>query len=206
MRRVPDVIQPASSGRAKCRGCGVTIKTGELRFGESAPNPYAEGETLAYYHLRCAACFRPEKFLPCLQAQDPAQIREFDELQATAEVGIAHPRLVRLQRAERAASARAKCRHCHEPQEKGSWRLALHVFEDGRFSPMGTLHVTCAPAYFGTRDLAERIRTLTPDLDAASLAEIEQQLAQAAAPDLEQGPGVARARDAEDAKDEASNG
>ena len=42
---MPHVIEPAPTGRAKCRGCGEKIGAGELRFGESLPNPFAEGES-----------------------------------------------------------------------------------------------------------------------------------------------------------------
>jgi len=44
---MPDVLQPAPTGRAKCRGCAKPMTKGELRFGESVANPFAEGETLA---------------------------------------------------------------------------------------------------------------------------------------------------------------
>ena len=199
---VSDIIERAKTGRAKCRGCGVGIASGELRFGEAWPNAYGEGEALTYYHLRCAACFRPEKFLPCFQASEHAGSADADWLTQAAEAGVQHPRLPRLVRAERAASGRARCRHCQELQEKGSLRLALHIFEEGRFSPAGTVHVACAPAYFGTKDLVERLKRLTPELDAALAAEVEQQIAQAPEPDptsgSDEGPSVARVREADD--------
>ena len=56
---MPHVIETASSGRAKCRGCGEKIAAGELRFGERLPNPFAEGETTHWFHLECAAFKRP---------------------------------------------------------------------------------------------------------------------------------------------------
>jgi hypothetical protein len=168
---VADVIQPASSGRSKCRGCGRGIASGELRFGESLPNAYAEGEALYWFHLGCAACMRPEKLLPALVA-DESEISERAWLIETAEFGVAHRRLPRLAHAERAASGRARCRACHEPVEKGHWRFALQMFEEGRFSPIGTIHVECAEAYFGTIEILDRVQRLTPDLDAAAVAEI----------------------------------
>lgn len=166
-----DVIQPASSGRSKCRGCGRAIAAAELRFGESLPNAYAEGEALYWFHLACAACMRPEKLLPALSASED-QIPERDWLSKTAEFGEAHRRLPRLAHAERAASGRARCRACHEPVEKGHWRFALQMFEEGRFSPIGTIHVECAAAYFGTIEILDRVQRLTPDLDATALTEI----------------------------------
>ncbi len=191
VRIVPDVIQPSPTGRAKCRGCGSAIAAAELRFGESLPNPYGEGETFSYYHLRCAACFRPEKCLECWSS-NPVATEEADWLERAARFGVEHPRVVRLLRAERAASARARCRQCHEVQEKGSWRLALHLLEEGRFTPIGTLHVSCALAYFGTTDLLERIERLSPGLEPGASHELAELLAKSA-----DGPGVVRAREPE---------
>lgn len=169
--RVADQIQPASSGRSKCRGCGRAIAAGELRFGESLPNAYGEGEALFWCHLVCAACMRPEKFLPVLEACE-SDISERAWLGAAATFGVAHRRLPRLSHVERAASGRARCRLCHEPVDKGAWRFALQMFEEGRFSPIGTIHVECAQAYFGTIDVLERLQRLQPDLDAAAVDEI----------------------------------
>lgn len=167
-----DLIQQASSGRSKCRGCGRSIATGELRFGESLPNAYGEGEALYWFHLLCAACMRPEKFLPVLEAL-PDEVPERAWLQDAATFGLTHRRLPRLLRAERAASGRAHCRACHESIDKGSWRLSLQMFEEGRFSPIGTIHVDCAAAYFGTTELAPRLRRLAPELEPNDLLEIE---------------------------------
>lgn len=173
---MPDAISPAKSGRAKCRGCSRAIAAGELRFAESAPNPYAEGETLYFYHLLCAACFRPERFGATLEAyaEPPDGV---DRLRALLEQGLAHPRLVRLLRAERAPSGRAHCRSCRELIDKGAWRIALHIYEEGRFAPIGSIHVACAPTYFETADVIERLHQLTPDLDPAALAELTALLA-----------------------------
>lgn len=173
MAAVPDVIQRASSGRAKCRGCGQAIAKGELRFGESLANAYAEGEALYWFHLYCASAMRPEKLLPVLE-QSTESIAERDELRHTAELGIAHPRLSRLSKAERAPSGRAHCRCCRELIEKGEWRLSLQIFEESRFAPMGSIHLGCSEAYFGTAQILERIQRLTPGLgddDVRSLVE-----------------------------------
>lgn len=192
---VPDLIQKASSGRAKCRGCGQTIAAGELRFGESLPNAYGEGEAMHWFHLVCATCMRPEKVLPVLDASAD-EVPERAWLHATATFGVAHHRLPRLARAERAASGRARCRSCQEPVDKGSWRFALHMFEEGRFSPIGTIHAECAQAYFGTIEILERIERLTPGLDAAALGEIAGLLRtpRPAAPAEDEGstPGLAK--------------
>ena len=171
---MPDVLLPATSGRAKCRGCGRAIKTGELRFGESLPNPYAEGETLYWFHPTCGACMRPEKFLPALKSA--VGVPDRDWLERAAESGLAHHRLVRLAHAERSKSGKARCRSCREPIDGGVMRFALCIFEEGRMSPIGFLHVECANAYFGTTDLLDRVEKLSPDLDAAALSEVAERL------------------------------
>src|SRR4051812_24074087 len=108
------VIERASSGRAKCRGCGQGIAKGEERFGEALPNAYGEGESLFWFHLRCAACCRPESLLAFLEQGQATLPEGSAELSALAREGVAQPRLSRILRAERASSGRARCRHCRE--------------------------------------------------------------------------------------------
>jgi hypothetical protein len=59
------------------------------------------------------------------------------------------------------------------------------MFEEGRPSPIGTIHVSCAQAYFGTSDVLSRAQRLTPDLSEADLADLQKALA-------EQRPGLAK--------------
>jgi hypothetical protein len=159
---MPDTIALAPSARSKCRGCGQSIEKGALRFGEADVNPFGEGETQRWFHLECAALRRPERFGPALQAT--ADVPERERLGELVNEGIAHPRLVRIAGGERAPSGRAHCRHCRELIEKGALRIALEIWEDGRFSPMGSIHVKCAPSYFGTRELMPRVERSSPDL------------------------------------------
>ena len=189
MRAVPDSIQAAPTGRAKCKGCGNAITKGELRFGETGPNSYGEGEATSWFHLSCAALMRPEKALPVLEVE-AGEVPERDWLLRTARVGTEHPRLARLVRAEKASSGRAHCRSCHELIAKGDWRFVLQMFEDGRPSPIGTIHANCAEAYFGTADVRERVERLTPSLS----AEERESLARALS---EQRPGLAKTQGSE---------
>jgi hypothetical protein len=162
---MPDVLSPAPTARSKCRGCGRTIEKGAIRFGEAEANPFGEGETQRWFHLECAALKRPERFGPALDAA--SDVPERDTLHALVQSGLEHPRLVRILRAERAPSARAHCRHCRELIEKGALRIALEIWEDGRFSPMGSIHASCAPSYFETRELMPRIERTSPELPSA---------------------------------------
>lgn len=150
---------------------------GDLRFGEAAENPYGEGESTLWFHLGCASCSRPEKFAPMLESPAvPESQRE--DLGTLTSAGLAHPRLARIARAERASSGRAHCRHCRQTIAKDAFRIALHMMENGRMAPIGSIHAECTAGYFGTRETVfRRIRLTTPDLDESDLAEIEQELA-----------------------------
>ena len=204
MRLVPDSIQPAPTGRAKCRGCGSVIAKGELRFGETGPNSFGEGEATSWFHLACAALMRPEKLQPVLEAsgdEPPEQPPERAWLLETARLGLEHHRLPRMVRVERASSGRAHCRSCRELIGKGDWRFALQMFEEGRPTPIGTIHASCAQAYFGTADVLARAQRLTPDLSEADIADLNKALS-------EQRPGLAKTQgsDSEDDSKAGSGG
>lgn len=97
----------------------------------------------------------------------PAELEDPEELRALAELGRDHHRLARVERVERAPSGRARCRECKELIAKGDYRIALTIWEEGRFSPMGFVHVRCAAAYFGTlTSIDERIRAAPGPLGA----------------------------------------
>ena len=173
IRAVPHVIEAASSGRAKCRGCDQKIAKDDLRFGERQPNAFGDGEMTLWFHLKCAAYKRPEAFLDCAAANPAAAP---DELAAAARFGIEHRRVPRIHGAERAPTARARCRHCKELIDKGAWRIGVVFFEDYRFSPGGFIHASCARAYFETTAVLDRVAHFSPALDRAALAEIAQAL------------------------------
>jgi ribosomal protein L37AE/L43A len=176
-----DRLEAAASGRAQCRACGVKIPKGALRFGEELPNAYGEGDVASVYwfHPSCAALRRPEKIAPLLresESEAAAALADREQLLAQAEVGAAHPKLERLAGAERAASGRARCRHCQQAIAGGAWRLRLSTFADsGFFEPLGFVHAGCARDYFEVPEvglLIERIGQISPDLDRAALDEI----------------------------------
>jgi hypothetical protein len=166
------VIEPASSGRAKCRGCGERIAAGELRFGERLPNPFAEGEMTQWFHVECAALKRPEPFLETLGERTEA-LPDRERLESEARSGVIHRRLPRVNGAERAPSGRAQCRSCRATIEKGAWRITLVYYDSGRFEPSGSIHARCAQAYFETTDLLARLRRFSPSLTEQDLQELE---------------------------------
>jgi hypothetical protein len=183
------VIERASSGRAKCRACSQAIAKGQERLGEALPSAYGEGESLFWFHLRCAACSRPEALLGVLD-QGQAAPAESEELRVLAQDGLAQPRLSRILRAERASSGRARCRHCRELIEQGAWRLSLQMFEEGRFNPIGTIHASCAVHYFGVEPALERLTLPSNLLSSQELAEVVATMREGATRPIQ--PGLAK--------------
>jgi hypothetical protein len=136
-----------------------------------------------WFHPLCAAYKRPQPILETLESRTETEpIEDQERLVAAAREGVAHPRLARINGAERASSGRAECRSCHAPIAKGAWRIPLVFYEDGRFAAAGFIHVPCAPKYFETAaDVMPRIRHFAPALAADDVKEIEAQLAASAA-------------------------
>lgn len=176
---MPHVIESAASGRAKCRGCDGKIEQGTLRFGERQPNAFGEGEMTLWFHLDCAAFKRPEPLLELL-GTEPGAVPDNDEaarLKAVAERGIEHRRLPRINGGERAATGRARCRHCRELVARGDWRIPLVFFEEYRFEPAGFVHAACVRDYFGTTDVLDRVRHFNRELNDAAAAELDAAIA-----------------------------
>jgi hypothetical protein len=183
---MPDRIEVASSGRARCRACRRAIGKGEERFAEAAPNPVAEGETQHYYHVGCAAERRPKPFAALLASLSPPRA-DLQAWEAAAALALAHPRLERLGVLERAKSARANCRACRELIEKGSWRVALQPIEEGRMAAWGFLHLRCVANYAGVKPSPERLLRYS-ELSPEEVGEITLVLTALPAPDPNAAP------------------
>ena len=173
---MPHTIETATSGRAKCRGCGTPIGKDELRFGERLPNAFGDGEMTLWFHLECGAYTRPASFLEAL-AETQATIPDAPRFRETGQFGVEHPRVARINGAERAPTGRARCRSCRELIAKESWRIPLAYFEDGRFEPSGFVHAACAQEYFSTTNLLARIAHFSPDVSAEDLEDLGRALA-----------------------------
>jgi hypothetical protein len=169
---VPDLIEAATSARAKCRACDQTIAKGQLRYGEAYENPYGEGEAMRWYHLDCAALRLPDRAGPFFETSAPEAERE--RLLALVAEGTAHPRLARVGGVERASSGRATCRSCRELIEKGAIRIVLQMREEGRFTPSGFVHARCLATYAEcpTEAAVVRVSHHTSELDDATREEL----------------------------------
>jgi hypothetical protein len=170
---VPHLFESAPSSRSKCRGCAQVIQRGELRFGERLPNPFAEGEMTLWFHPACAAYKRPEPLLQGL-AETSANLPDRENLERAARASLAHRRLPRIDGAERSPGAQAKCRGCREPIARGSWRIRLVFYEEGRFVPGGFVHVDCRKAYFETDAVLDRVLAFSRNLSADEREELRR--------------------------------
>lgn len=222
---MPHLVEPASSGRAKCRACKETIGKGALRLGEEVPNAFGEGQATHWYHLVCGARRRPEAFLQAWTARQGIGPVEGEDLEsipspaeaaqmvAGAEKAQLYPRLTRFVKVHVAPSGRARCQGCRKLIEKGMLRFVLERIEDGMVSGGGFVHVACAREYAGSVDgIESRVRPLS-ELNEAEWSEVLTALEeQAALGDLPPVVGAASAKNdgaddeniASSADDEAS--
>jgi hypothetical protein len=171
---MPHLFESATTNRSKCRGCRQGIAKGMLRFGESLPNPFGEGEVMHWFHPMCAAYKRPEPLLEALRSG--ADVPDREALERAAGKSLAQHRLSRIDGAERSPTSQARCRHCKEAIEKGSWRIRLVFHEEGVFSPGGFIHIACRQPYFETTDVLEQVLHFSPALSAEDRAELEAAL------------------------------
>ena len=198
---MPHLIEPASSGRAKCRGCGEKIAKGELRFGEVTENPYGEGDRTLWFHPICGAYKRPEPFVEAMAAtlNEGGSVADIETIETPAaagetvawlrdesRVGLNHRRLPRIDGAGRAPTGRARCRSCREPIAKDSWRIGLVFYEEGYFNPSGFIHAGCWRDYLKAEDAGSgepldqavvlaRLAHFSPELTPTDLAEIDSE-------------------------------
>ncbi len=178
---MPHIFEPASSGRAKCRGCGLGLQKGEIRFGERLPNPFAEGEVTHWFHPACAAYKRPQAVIETIEG-GTQEIADRANLERLAREAFVHHRLPRIDGAERSPSGQAKCRHCKEPIEKGAWRIRLVLQEEGNFSPGGFVHLACHRGYFEAGDITAQVLHFSPALDEAEREALRSALAESVRP------------------------
>ena len=119
---------------------------------------------MLWFHPACAAYKRAEPFLEALGTA-PAQLPDREKLEHLARGSLAHPRLARIDGAERARSGQAMCRSCRQPIARGGWRVRLVFYQEGRFAPGGYVHLECGKDYFKTGDILDPLLYFSPGLD-----------------------------------------
>lgn len=124
-----------------------------------------------WFHPLCAAYKRPEPLLHALEEAAP-ELPEREVLMRTAQSVLTHRRLPRIDGAERAPGAQARCRSCRQPIERGSWRIRLVFYEEGLFSPGGFVHLSCRKDYFESDDVLAQVLHFSSDLSADDREEL----------------------------------
>jgi hypothetical protein len=93
-------------------------------------------------------------------------------LERAALGSVAHERLQRIDAAERSPSGQAKCRSCHQPIVRGSWRIRVVFYAEGRFAPGGYVHLGCRKVYFETEEILDQVLHFSPALSDADRGEL----------------------------------
>src|ERR1700730_17231150 len=176
------LFESAPSGRSKCRGCAQPIQPGDLRFGERVPNQFGEGEATLWFHPLCAAYKRPQPLLEALR-ETAESVPDREGLERAALGSAAHERLQRIDGAETSPSGQAKCRSCQEPIVRGSWRIRVVFYDEGRFAPGGYVHLACRKAYFETGEILDQVLHFSPALTDADREELNRAFVNLAPPD-----------------------
>lgn len=126
-----------------------------------------------WFHPACAAYKRPEPLLQAL-GETLESVPDREGLERAARSCLAHRRIPRIDGAERAPSGQARCRSCRQPIVRGSWRIRLVFYEEGRFSPGGYVHLACRKAYFETNEILDQVFHFSPDLSDGEREELRR--------------------------------
>jgi hypothetical protein len=124
-----------------------------------------------WFHPLCAAYKRPQPLLEALD-QTTESGADQESLRRAVLRSVTHPRIPRIDGAEKSRSGQAKCRHCHEPILRESWRIRIVFYEEGRFAPGGYVHLGCRTAYFETDEVLEPVLHFSPTLSETERAEL----------------------------------
>jgi hypothetical protein len=124
-----------------------------------------------WFHPLCAAYKRPQPLLEALD-QTAETVADQESVRQAVLSSVTYPHIPRIDGAEKSPSGQAKCRSCHEPIERGSWRIRIVFYEEGRFAPGGYLHLGCRSAYFGTAEVLEPVLRFSPALNEAERVEL----------------------------------
>jgi hypothetical protein len=125
------LIEGARSSRSKCKTCRRKINKDVLRIGILIEGPYGTG--YMWHHLNCAAKRRLDDVEEAYKLEawnaakePPKRVPKIEDLRLLVDKAEAKKKERKeIPYAEIDPSGRAKCKHCDEPLEKGSLRVAL---------------------------------------------------------------------------------
>ena len=125
-----------------------------------------------WFHPLCAAYKRPQALLEALAAN--AGLPEHAMLESAARASSAHPRVARIDGAERSPSGQATCRHCRHTIERAAWRVRLVFYQEGLFYPGGFIHLECRAAYFETGEIWDPLNHFSRGLSEDDRADLRR--------------------------------
>ena len=173
------MIEPAKSGRAKCRSCKKAIEKGALRLGEEILDPFGSGGTThVWHHVECAAEKKPDELKAALatytdEIPDRAALeKKIEESQKRLPPGT-------FPYAEKAPSGRSKCMSCSEAIAKDALRVAIEREVDtGSFTTKGAgyLHPMCAAEFVSDDELLDKVKANSRALSEKEIEELETAL------------------------------
>ena len=173
------IIEPAKSGRAKCRSCKKAIEKGSLRLGEEILDPFGSGGTThVWHHVDCAAEKKPDE-LKAAMADYAGEIPERDALEKKLAESQKKLPPGMFPYAENAPTGRSKCMACEESIAKDTLRIAIEREVDtGTFKTKGAgyLHPMCAADFTGDSGMFAKVKENSRDLSKDQLAELEAAL------------------------------
>ncbi|MDP6442832.1 MAG: PARP-type zinc finger-containing protein [Pirellulaceae bacterium] len=177
---MPHLIEPAKSGRAKCRKCREKIERDSLRFGHEVLNAFDDGGmSHQWYHLKCAAEKLPLDLASTLQTFD-GDVPDREELDQVIAANRKKQKPTKTPYAEYAPSGRSSCQVCGEKIDKGELRIAVErEIDAGGFSRAGAgyLHPGCRGDYDDLPDdLVEQMRANSTTLEDSELDALEELL------------------------------
>jgi poly [ADP-ribose] polymerase len=123
----PYVIEPARSGRSKCKTCRRGIQKGHTRIGILIVGPFGPG--YLWHHMNCAARRQLAKVEEAYEMKvwaDGVDVPPIEKLRLLAEKAEKDKAERKTSpHTEKAPTGRAKCKHCGEPIPKDSYRVVL---------------------------------------------------------------------------------
>ena len=151
-------IEPAKSGRSKCRECQEKIQKDILRVGIPYPFTTPKGEVITsyrYYHLECTPSYSIPDVISALKEKpledDDQQNEILEQLKQKFEKSPSKGSRSGPRRSypfiERSKSSRGKCKQCDMKIEKSELRVAeptlVELDDDRKFTSNHYFHINC---------------------------------------------------------------